>query len=242
MKIAFYGDSLTEGFPGCSYFRLLREQFPEHSLLNFGRFNDTAISLHRRIITRRLLEPVDVSFLWVGINDLIVPESRLFSHARRWWARDDAEFRVHYRALLDLLSRNTDHLVAASPALLSEDVDGARNRAVAARAAIIKELAGNYANVEFVDLHGVFMRALGESGSGYWPGHPFQGLVDTVRLRGNAAVDAMSAQRGLRLTLDGVHLNSAGAALVAGVFKARIDALARSLSQDEADESGETEA
>jgi lysophospholipase L1-like esterase len=42
-------------------------------------------------------------------------------------------------------------------------------------------------------------------------------------LRNDAQVDAKAAQRGLHFTLDGVHLNSAGAALVAEMFLKIID-------------------
>src|SRR5690554_2811517 len=41
IKIAFYGDSLTAGIPGVSYFNILRQRLPEHELLNFGQPDDT---------------------------------------------------------------------------------------------------------------------------------------------------------------------------------------------------------
>jgi lysophospholipase L1-like esterase len=223
MKICFYGDSLTDGFPGVSYFKLLQSRLPGHTLINCGRFNDTAIALYRRIITQRLLVPVDVSFVWAGVNDVLVRRSPLSAWLRRWWARDNTEFRIHYRALLDLLTPFAGALFAASPALIGEDADSAANAALAELSAIIGELAAGYANVTFLDVHADYMAALRD----YPPVHyrsknRLQSVVDALKLRTPAAVDRTAAARGLRLTLDGVHLNSAGAQIAADTFERAI--------------------
>lgn len=68
MRIAFLGDSLTEGSPGASYFRLLRRRLPGHELLNHGRAGDSVVDLYARI-QHTGLEPVDLAFIWVGAND-----------------------------------------------------------------------------------------------------------------------------------------------------------------------------
>lgn len=47
--IAFFGDSLTEGSPGVSYFDILKDKLPNENLLNFGKGGDTVISLYKRI-------------------------------------------------------------------------------------------------------------------------------------------------------------------------------------------------
>lgn len=74
MDIAFFGDSLTFGAPGVSYFNLLEKTFPQHELLNFGQGGDTVVSLYRRI--RELpAEKFDMAFLWVGVNDELVHAS-----------------------------------------------------------------------------------------------------------------------------------------------------------------------
>ncbi len=49
MKIAFFGDSLTKGIPGTAYFQLLRQNLPQHELLNFGKGGDTVASLFPHI-------------------------------------------------------------------------------------------------------------------------------------------------------------------------------------------------
>ncbi|MEJ2664475.1 MAG: hypothetical protein P8107_10610, partial [Spirochaetia bacterium] len=64
--IAFFGDSLTEGFPGVSFFKLLKEKLPGHILKNFGKGGDTVIGLYRRIRKLNIAAPFDISFLWIG--------------------------------------------------------------------------------------------------------------------------------------------------------------------------------
>ncbi len=43
-------------------------------------------------------------------------------------------------------------------------------------------------------------------------------MLDALMLRSQIRVDHVAAERGLYVTLDGVHLNSAGAQLVADAF------------------------
>ena len=37
MKIGLYGDSLTEGRPGISFYNILNEEFPNDTLYNLGK-------------------------------------------------------------------------------------------------------------------------------------------------------------------------------------------------------------
>ena len=71
MRIAFFGDSLTSGIPGSSYVSIMRRRLPGHTLVNFGRGNDTAVSLHRRVAAMRFDAAFDLAFLWVGVNDVL---------------------------------------------------------------------------------------------------------------------------------------------------------------------------
>ncbi|MBU1339511.1 MAG: SGNH/GDSL hydrolase family protein [Acidobacteria bacterium] len=103
MRIAFFGDSLTAGVPGASFFQLVRERLPGDELINYGKGGDTVISLYRRV--RRLpVERMDIAFLWIGVNDVLVRVSPtypvlkilrgqpwapaplpLFSTMKGWW-------------------------------------------------------------------------------------------------------------------------------------------------------------
>ena len=197
-----------------SYFKLLRARLPGETLINYGRFNDTTAALYRRIYRHQLVVPVDMSFVWVGVNDVLV------RHA----------FRAQYRALLDLLMPFAGTLVAVSPALIGEDAGSASNAALADLGAIIGDLAAGYPTVTFLDLHAQYIAALRRYPPvSYRPMHPLQSVIDTLKLCSPEAVDRVAAARGFRLTLDGVHLNSMGAILAADAFQRAIDGSLRPL-------------
>ena len=228
MRIAFFGDSLTLGLPGSSYIAILREQFPDDTLLNFGKANDTVVSLCRRISALQFDEPLDLAFLWIGVND--VPR-------RDWWAyrafnrligqrraRDVDEFRACYRAALDFLCSNARRVIAAPPVLRGEHLESHLNRRLAVLAGLIQEVTAEYERAEFLDLRAAFARALaGRPISDHVSRNPFRVLLDALTLRTDEQIDAKAVERGLYLTLDGVHLNSAGAGLVAEAFARPIE-------------------
>lgn len=68
MRIAFLGDSLTEGHPGASYLARLRRLLPGDELHNGGRGGDTVPALLARL-EHTGLEPVDLALVWIGVND-----------------------------------------------------------------------------------------------------------------------------------------------------------------------------
>ena len=70
MRIAFLGDSLTEGWPGAAFFPLLVEGFPQHRLINLGRAGDCVADLLRRLPYQDP-GPVDLVVLWIGANDAV---------------------------------------------------------------------------------------------------------------------------------------------------------------------------
>jgi lysophospholipase L1-like esterase len=228
MRIAFFGDSLTSGTPGSSYVAVLRERFPDDMLLNFGRGNDTVVSLVRRISAMHFDEPFDMAFLWIGVND--VPQTDRWAYRafhtllmqRR--ARDRNEFEACFRASLDTLCARAWRVVVAPPVLKGEDLENSANQRLGDLAVSIKEITAGCERAEFLDLRAAFARELlARSDCERVPGHPFRVLLDVLTLRTDEQIDAKAAERGLRLTLDGIHLNSAGASLVAGEFAAAID-------------------
>ena len=225
MRIGFFGDSLTAGMPGSSYVAVLRERLPDDTLLNFGKGNDTVVSLYHRISAMEFDQPFDLAFLWIGVNDLLQidrwPFRAFHTLIGQRRARDMDEFRAYHRATLDLLCSHADRVIVAPPVLKGENLGNRTNRRLAVLAESIQEVAAGYERVEFLDLCAIFAQELAESPvSDYVSRNPFRVLLDASTLRTDRQIDAKAAERGLHLTLDGVHLNSAGARLVA-------DALAR---------------
>jgi lysophospholipase L1-like esterase len=229
MRIAFWGDSLTEGFPGCSYLAMLAEQLPEHTLINRGRGGDTVKSLYRRLARSRPEESYDLAFLWVGVNDVAAANALLFRVAktclRQPPARDMAEFRSYYQASLDTLCRRAQRVITVSPLLKGEDARGAANVRIGALADVIAEIAAGCAQAEYLDVRSVIIEALSQQRiSPYGPSKPLRAGLDILTLRTDQKIDRAAARRGLHYTLDGLHLNSAGARIVSRMLLQRITA------------------
>ena len=223
MKIACWGDSLTEGRPGSSYFNDLAHMLPDHTLVNYGRGGDTVISLHNRILRMEPLEPVDIVFLWIGTNDVFLGLStslRVISFLRRIPAsRDNGEFKEHYQSILSILSQSANVVVAVPPILIGEDLNNRWNQQLAALAQSIEELTPLSHNVTYLDLRAAFASRLAQKRpSQYLPLSAIQIASDGLRLKTSAQIDKKADERGLHVTLDGVHLNSVGADMVANEF------------------------
>lgn len=220
MRIALLGDSLTTGQPGSSYVAFLRERLPGHTLVNLGKANDTVVSLYRRLKNLPFDQPFDVVFLWVGVNDLPAQDSRLYRGINALMgqrrARDLGEFRAYYRRTLDLVCGHAGRVIAVSPLLRGEDIDNEWNCQIQILAGLVEELTTGYEKVEFLDLRPAFARVLAAQPiSDYTPQNAVRVILDVLTLQNNEQVDRMAARRGLHLTLDGLHLNSAGARIVA---------------------------
>jgi len=223
MRIAFVGDSLTAGRPGSSYFAILRARLVGHKLVNLGRGNDTVVSLYRRLTRLRFGEPFDIAFLWIGVNDVAQGSPWTFQAVslleRRPRSRNLDEFRAYYQATLDLLRRHARRVVAVSTALKGEDVVSPCNRELEALSKVVQELASRGERTEYLDVRAVLIEKLaGKRISDYVPSSVIRVALDALTLRSDEQVDRKSAERGLHLTLDGIHLNSAGAQLVAETF------------------------
>lgn len=224
MNIAFIGDSLTRGIPGSSYLTILRSQLPQHRLFNLGKGNDTVVSLYRRVSRLRFSDtPFDIAFLWVGVNDIDRDSSWAFRVAnalrRQPRSRDLDDFRLYYGKILDILRQNAVWIVAVSPLLKGEDIHNQWNQELSAYADVIRGLSMQDEQMEYLDLRQRFFSRLATQRVTDYPlKSPLSVGLDALTLRSDAQVDEMAAKRGLHLTLDGVHLNSAGAALVAEAF------------------------
>jgi lysophospholipase L1-like esterase len=71
MKIVFFGDSLTWGGYGGSYFNELKTLLPDHELINAGDGGNTVLNLLRRLDDDVLSHQPDGVFVMVGGNDAI---------------------------------------------------------------------------------------------------------------------------------------------------------------------------
>jgi lysophospholipase L1-like esterase len=227
MRIVFAGDSLTAGRPGSSYFAILRARLAGQALVNLGRGNDTVVSLYHRLTRLRFGEPFDIAFLWIGVNDVALGSPWTFQAVsllkRQPRARNREEFRAYYRATLDLLRRHAHRVVAVSVALKGEDVASPCNCELETLSRVVQELASRNERTEYLDVRAILIERLaGKRISNYLPSSVMCVALDALTLRSDEQIDRRAAECGMHLTLDGIHLNSVGARLVADCFIATI--------------------
>jgi lysophospholipase L1-like esterase len=197
MRIAFLGDSLTEGWPGAAYFPLLQRRLPQHELLNLGRAGDTVVDLLRRM-THRGLEPVDLAFVWVGVNDAVMGAGDAAGDGAGggWrWVERLARMRGDYEELVEWTAARTSRIVCVRPLVLEADGSVWQGRADEL-GDVIATLAEAQDAARVLDLRPAFAAAK-DAGGG-----PF--------------------------TTDGVHFTHAGAVVVAASLANVIDEIDRS--------------
>lgn len=197
MRIAFYGDSLTEGWPGAGFLPLLERRLPRHALLNRGRAGDTTVDLLARL-RRDGVERADLAVVWIGTNDA-------FTSAAGDWLPEDGDWLLAGEAppdwsvvatvvartlhlVLELVSPSAPRLLLLPPVAPDGDLGEPFAARLSDLAQIVEAAAGDRPQARFVDLRPAFAAAAG----------PF--------------------------TIDGVHLNETGAAVVAEVLAAAIGA------------------
>jgi lysophospholipase L1-like esterase len=194
LRIAVYGDSLTEGWPGAGFMPLLERRLPRHTLLNRGRAGDTTVDLLARL-RRDGVDSADLAVVWIGTNDA-------FAAAAGDWLPEDGDWLLAgepppdwgvvaaavARALdrvLELVDPSAPRLLLLPPVAPDGDLGEPFTTRLDELARVVETAAGVRPQARFVDLRPAF------SGGG-----PF--------------------------TIDGVHLNETGAAVVAEVLAAAI--------------------
>ena len=118
MKIAFLGDSLTEGWPGAAYLPLLERLRPGDELLNHGRAGDTVNAVLLRMRSTGL-QPVDLAFVWAGANDAVMSAWDAADEGGGWgWETRLARLRGDYEELLEWTAARAARLVCVRPLVL----------------------------------------------------------------------------------------------------------------------------
>ncbi|QFT87989.1 GDSL-like Lipase/Acylhydrolase [Bacillus sp. THAF10] len=220
MKIACIGDSLTDGKPGVSFVKILKKRFPEIRFVNLGKAGETVKSLHTRLTKSPMDQDFDIAFLWIGVNDIY---SRLLKVQAQPITRSSEEFKECYENLLELILKSSKKVVVVTPALIGETINPS-NRGLLNLSMIIEEISKEHKNVSFIDLHATFMKRLETlQTKDYLSTGVMTLLKDVFFYKSAKRVDRLAAERGLHLTMDGIHLNSKGAELVAKEYAKVID-------------------
>lgn len=223
MKIALIGDSLTEGRPGVSFFNMLKEKFPNITFVNLGKPGETVKSLYTRLLEKKLEGDYDLSFLWIGVNDVY---SKLLSVQAQPVAKDHDEFKIYYEKVLELVMESSKKVVTVTPALVGEKIDNASNKEIKELNNLIQSIARKHGNVRFLDIQSVFFSHLSFVNSSDYIGiKVIKVMGDLLLYKKPSRIDKISKERGLHLTLDGIHLNSTGAQIVTEIYASEIEQL-----------------
>jgi lysophospholipase L1-like esterase len=188
MRVAFYGDSLTEGWPGVAFWPLLEQRLPQHTLVNRGRAGDTTSDLLARL-RRDGVERVDLAVVWIGANDAFAAGGGEWSSPGERapdWRSVVAAFARTYDLVLDLVSAAAPRLMLVPPTA-PDDVGEPWMSRLTDLAGVAERAAAARPQTRFLDLRPAFAATAGP------------------------------------LTIDGIHLNEAGAVAVASVFAAAVD-------------------
>lgn len=220
MKIAFLGDSITEGIPGVSYVNILKRKLSSHTISNFGKGGDSVSSLLKRIKTIDSLNQYDIIVLFIGANDvfgkLSVGYKLLKLLMRQKWSKDKVTFENDYRMILDYIRTDNKKIIIVPPLLIGEDISNKWNVELSHYVKTIELIIRNDNHIKYIDVRSVFLRYLSDKViSNYLPYKLYDLLQDVKKLKTNEDVDRKSKSRKLHLTLDGVHVNSCGAQLIA---------------------------
>ncbi|MEH7384664.1 SGNH/GDSL hydrolase family protein [Bacillus sp. JJ1521] len=223
MKIGLIGDSLTEGRPGVSFVNILKEDYPDISFDNLGKPGESVKSLHTRLTKVKLETNYDLIFLWIGVNDVY---SKLLRVQAQPVAKDPEEYSEYYNKVLEMVIASSKQVITVSPALVGETLQNESNKEIKKLSSIIQSLSRNHLNVSFLDMHSVFEKHLFKvTSSDYVSIKVMRVMQDVLFYKNPTSIDRLSKKRGLHLTLDGIHLNSTGAALVVAEYSTMIDRL-----------------
>ena len=220
MKIALIGDSLTEGRPGVSFYNILKEEFPNITFVNLGKSGETVKSLYMRLLETKLEQDYDLTFLWIGVNDVY---SKLLSVQAQPVTQNLDEFKDYYEKVLEFIIGTSKKVVTVSLSIVGENTENTHNNEIKELNALLQNITRNYSNVSFLDIHPVFLNHLSNLNcSNYISTKVMRVIVDVLFYKKPSRVDKISKERGLHLTMDGIHLNSAGAEIVAGMYASEI--------------------
>jgi lysophospholipase L1-like esterase len=163
MRIAFLGDSLTEGWPGAAFFPLLDRRLTQHELLNGGRAGDTVADLLSR--TRHTgLEPVDVAFVWVGANDAVIGAWDAADPGSGWsWPERLARLAGDYDELLEWTEARAPRIVVVRPLVLEAEGSLWEERAGEVAEAVAR-VAARHPSCRVLDLGPAFAAAAADGG------------------------------------------------------------------------------
>jgi lysophospholipase L1-like esterase len=221
VKIGLIGDSLTEGRPGVSFYKILKEKYPNEIFINIGKPGETVKSLYNRLSKTTLDTDFDLIFLWIGVNDVY---SKLLKVQAQPVSNNREEFEDYYKRIIEWIRAYSKKVIVVTPALVGEKIDSPSNMEIKELAKMIDSIASSYMDISVLDMQQIFSKHLANlECSDYISTNVMTIMKDALFVKKIPRIDKLSKERGLYFTLDGVHMNSKGAEIVADAYGSVID-------------------
>lgn len=232
MRVLITGDSITEGRLGYSFIPGLEQRLPGVKIVNLGLGGDTVLGIMRRTLDYLALDNAfEVVVVAAGHNDIILPAFSRMSPLHRYIVRrlrkrgsipasGKEEFIKSYEQFIRGIREICPaKIVITTLSCLNERLQAETNRQRADYNSSIAIMAARE-GVILADVGGEFDRVLNAGPRrNYFMEHmSYTFIFDAIRCRKSANIDKLSLKRGLALSIDGVHINSSGAAIYSQVI------------------------
>ncbi|GAU78986.1 SGNH/GDSL hydrolase family protein [Fusibacter sp. 3D3] len=241
MKILVAGDSISEGITGVSYLKKLEQLMPDCEFVNLGLGGDTIIGIGNRILEHlKTTSDYDIIILEAGHNDILLPifEQNEFMFKMTAFTlrtrgsipiKDPEIFKGTYLSTLRAIRKlSSAKLFVSTLSCINEDLTAISNikRTLYNQKIrkLVEEFNANtseaYEEIIIIEIADVFNHYLSEQPqTSYLLNNYFSAFIkDAHNNITETAADALSGERNLNLTIDGVHLNSKGAHIYSHLF------------------------
>ncbi|MCF8233987.1 MAG: hypothetical protein K9G67_01050 [Bacteroidales bacterium] len=141
VKIAFWGDSLTEGAPGYSFFEILKGRLSDYKLYNYGYAEDTINTLYHRLLHEKEHPDCKRIFLWIGTNDV-------FMYPEDYKEADERDLHKTYQNICTQLLKFTPKLIVIPPLIIGETMHNSWNKITEKISREIREIAASDKKIE----------------------------------------------------------------------------------------------
>ncbi|NLW42714.1 MAG: SGNH/GDSL hydrolase family protein [Tissierellia bacterium] len=230
MKINCIGDSLTYGNVGYSYLNFLDKRI---CTVNYGKNGDTLRGVYKRVkkVMRNPKKDSQLYILGIGTNDLFLPYLKSVSI---YWnvqmsirckikrcIEEDKVFYKEYEELLSLLyKRNKNVIIFGIPFINLKNFPHQR---LIERNANMQDLANKY-GYAFIDIYNLQKDKIRKDSKEYsWKYRFIVRVVDAIIMSlFPYSKDWFAKFRGLTTSVDGVHLNSVSAKILAAEIEKEI--------------------
>jgi lysophospholipase L1-like esterase len=239
LKILFIGNSITKGEIGESFVDLFKDQYPDWIIKNAGVNGETLRNISRRV-SKEIESNPDYDFIVIeaGYNDIILPyldtRGLLLRLALRYLHRKGRKpvgpekFQAKYDQMISFIqSRSNSKIVVATLGCIGENLSSVLNlKRIGYNESIIKVANDHHCLVADISHEMESLLKTSNQTDYLLPSVLNTIYFDKRKCQREGGADRLSRKRNLLLTIDGIHLNSAGAMIHKQTIERQINQIA----------------